>query len=68
MKCVDCPKWDKGEGECTALSTELDDPLCLQRLILWELEFMAGLIESRGEEDEDDSDDGEWWKKSGIIP
>ena len=57
MKCnEDCKHWDK--GECDALSTDLEDLPCLLRHVLWELEFMAGLIESEAEDE-----DGDEWKK-----
>jgi hypothetical protein len=63
-KCSDCQLWDKKEGDCTAIPTDLGG-VCLLRHILWELEVLSGIMEDKSADKDEDENDGDWWKKKG---
>jgi hypothetical protein len=59
-KCSECEFWDTKEGDCNAIPTDLGS-ICLLRHILWEIEFLGGLVEDKNAEKDDGED---WWKNN----
>ncbi len=40
-KCIECKFYNYIEKECDADSSEIEDPLCIQRLLYWVLSAIA---------------------------